>query len=146
MTRRVIGLSQTAQPVQEISDGVYLVRIQRVKYHWDKTKPYYDVQFAVLLPVPLAGRAIASRLYVTEKAMWKLAWFLRDFGYDAELLGRDELDEKRLVGLTGVVKISHRTVSGRTYLNLDAFAKAGDWDELSLGAPISDRGPEPEAA
>ncbi len=76
MTRRVIGLSQTAQPVQEIRDGVYLVRIQRVQYRWEKNKPYYAVWLAVIEPVPLAGRAIASRLYVTEKAMWKLAWFL----------------------------------------------------------------------
>ncbi len=125
---------------------MYLVRILRVQYHWDKNKPYYAIRLAVLEPALLAGRMVSSRLYVTEKAMWKLAWFLRDFGYDAELLGRDELDEKRLIGLTGVVKISHRTVSGRTYLNLDAFAKAGDWEERSLGAPISDGGPEPEAA
>ena len=146
MTRRVIGLSQSAQPVQDISDGVYLVRIQRVQYHWDKSKPYYAIRLDVLEPSPLAGRTVSSRLYVTDKAMWKLAWFLRDFGYDVELLGRDELDEKRLLGLTGVIKVSHRIVSGRTYVNLDAFAKAGDWEELSLGAPISDRGPEPEVA
>lgn len=146
MTRRVLGLSQSAQPVPEISDGVYLVRIERVRYHWDKNKPYYAVRLEVLEPTIVAGRTVAARLYVTEKAMWKLAWFLRDFHYDADLLGRDELDEKRLIGLTGVVKISHRTVSGRTYLNLDAFAKARDWEELSLGAPISDRGTEPEVA
>ncbi len=29
-----------------------------------------------------------------------------------------------------MVKISHTTVSGRTYLNLDAFAPAGQWDEF----------------
>ncbi len=146
MTRRVIGLSQSAQPVQEVGDGVYLVRIQRVQYHWDKNKPYYALRLVVVEPSWLAGKMVSSQLYVTGKAMWKLAWFLRDFGYDAELLGRDELDEKRLIGLVGVIKISHRTISGRTYLNLDAFAKAGDWEELSLGASITNRGPEPEAA
>jgi hypothetical protein len=29
------------------------------------------------------------------------------FGYDVELLGRDEVDETQLIGLTGVVKVSH---------------------------------------
>ena len=27
--------------------------------------------------------------------MWNLRWFLRDFGHDAELLERNEIDEKR---------------------------------------------------
>ena len=48
----------------------------------------------------------SSRIYCTRKALWKLNWFLRDFGYDSELLGRDEVDERQLVGLRGVVKIS----------------------------------------
>ena len=36
--------------------------------------------------------------------MWKLSWFLRDFGYDAELLGKSEIDDKALIDLWGVVK------------------------------------------
>ena len=38
-------------------------------------------------------------------------WFLRDFGYDTEMLGRDEVDETA-VGLKGVVKISHIFFNG----------------------------------
>ncbi len=101
-------------------------------------------------PRQLAGTSLSGRLYCTEKALWKLSWFLRDFGYDAELLGRDELDEKHIVGLQGVVKISHTTVNGRTYLNLDAFASAGEWDEYSALPPQSEsplpEGEEPEVA
>jgi len=55
----------------------------------------------------VADRVISSRLFCYPKALWKLSWFLRDFGYDAELIGRDEVDERPLVGLTGVVKITH---------------------------------------
>jgi hypothetical protein len=44
--------------------------------------------------------------------MWKLNWFLRDFGYDAELLGCDEIDDQNLVGLSGVVKITNTVVNG----------------------------------
>jgi len=51
-------------------------------------------------------------LYCTPKALWKLNWFLRDFGYDTELLGRDEVDEKALLGLRGVVRVSRRSVLG----------------------------------
>jgi len=60
----------------------------------------------VLEPGYLAGRAVSGRLYCTPKALWKFSWFLRDFGYDPKLLGRDEVEEKGLIGLRGVVKLS----------------------------------------
>lgn len=146
MTRRLSGLSQSAVPTETIVDGVYLVRIERARCSWDKQKPYYVVRFTVTDPKHLAGTIVSARLYATAKALWKLSWFLRDFGYDTELLDRDEVDEKRLVGLVGVIKISHRVLSGRTYLNLDAFAKSGEWDELSLRAPIAEIGTGSEVA
>jgi hypothetical protein len=150
MKRRIPGLSQAALPMNEVPDGLYLVRVERVQYRWEKQKPYYAVRLAAVEPKQLAGTSLSGRLYCTEKALWKLSWFLRDFGYDTDLLGRDELDEKRMVGLEGVVKVSHTTVSGRTYLNLDAFASAGEWDEFSLLPPqteaaVADRD-EPEVA
>ncbi len=135
MKRRLPGLSQAALPMSEVPDGLYLVRVERVQYRWDKQKPHYKLSFLVLEPTALAGTSFSARLWATPKALWKLAWFLRDFGYDTELLGRDELEEKRLVGLQGVVKVSHTTVSGRTYLNLDAFAPAGQWEEFLVIAP-----------
>ncbi len=147
MKRRFPGLSQAALPMSEVPDGLYLVRVERVQYRWDKQKPYYKIGLAVLEPKPLHGTSISGRLYCTERALWKVSWFLRDFGYDTELLGRDELDEKRLVGLRGVVKVSHSTVNGRTYLNLDAFAPAGQWDEVIVIPPTSEsEGAEPEVA
>ncbi len=150
MKRRLPGLSQAALPINEVPDGLYLVRVERIQYRWDKQKPYYALRLAVLEPTQLAGASLSGRLYCTERALWKLSWFLRDFGYDPELLGRDELDEKRIVGLQGVVKVSHTTVNGRTYLNLDAFASAGEWDEYSILPPQSEspmaEGEEPEVA
>jgi hypothetical protein len=112
-------------------DGVYLVRVQRGQYRWHAQKPFYAVQFEVLEPKPFTGSLISGRIYCTEKALWKLSWFLRDFGYDAELLGRDELEERALVKLHGVVKITHTTVNGTSLLNLDGFAPAARWEELS---------------
>ena len=62
---------------------------------------------------------------------------LRDFGYDTELLGHDEIDDKNLVGLRGVVKVSHVVVNGTSLLNLDAFAPASQWEQLSSASPAS---------
>ena len=141
MTRRFPGLHETSAPA-ELPQGVYLVCVDRVQYRWHAQKPYYSVRFAVLEPKPWAEASLKGRLYCTEKALWKLSWFLRDFGYDAELLGRDELDEKALVRLHGVVKISHRMVNGASLLNLDGFAPAAQWEELSAGLPTGCAGSE----
>jgi hypothetical protein len=53
--------------------------------------------------------------------------------YDPESLSRDEVDEKALRGLTGVVKMSHTVVNGIMLVNLDGFAPASHWEELSAG-------------
>ena len=65
--------------------------------------------------------------------MWKLGWFLRDFLYDPESLSRDEIDERALRGLIGVVKISHTVLNGISLVNFDGFAPASQWEELSTG-------------
>ncbi len=129
MKRRFPGLHQAAQPA-EVPDRLYLVRIHQAQYRWHQ-KPYYTVQFEVLEPKPFSGSLISGRIYCTERALWKLSWFLRDFGYDAELLGRDELDTRALLKLEGVVKITHTTVNGTSLLNFDGFAPAARWEELA---------------
>jgi len=133
--RRFQGLASTAQANTEVPDGVFLVRVDSVRYSRERQKLFYTVRFSVIEPEPLAGRNISGRLYCTTKALWKFSWFLRDFGYDPELLGRDEVEEKGLIGLRGVVKLSHTVVNGHTLVNLDAFAPAGAWESISLPAP-----------
>ncbi len=135
MKRRFQGLASTTQANAEVPDGVFLVRVDQVRYSRERQKPFYAVRFSVLEPGSLAGRTFSSRLYCTPKALWKFSWFLRDFGYDPELLGRDEVEEKNLIGLRGVVKLSHTVVNGRTLVNLDAFAPAGAWESISSPAP-----------
>jgi hypothetical protein len=49
------------------------------------------------------------------------------------LLGRDEIEDKNLVGLRGVVKITHLAGNGTSLLNLDGFTPASQWEELSAG-------------
>jgi hypothetical protein len=89
--------------------------------------------FTVLGPKSVAGKRFTGRLYCTAKTLWKLNWFLRDFGYDPELLGRDEIDDQNLVGLSGVVKIRHTVSHGTSLLNLEGFAPRSQWKEMSDG-------------
>ena len=135
MKRRFQGLSTISQPETEIPDGVYLVQVDQVRYARERQKPFYAVRFVVVEPAPLAGRALAARVHCTPKALWKFSWFLRDFGYDTELFGREEIDDKALVGLPGVVKVSHSVVNGRFLLSLDAFAPAAAWAGIGPQPP-----------
>ncbi len=134
MTRRFQGLGQTATTAeQDVPDGVYLVQVERAQYRWHAQKPFYSLRLSVLEPQELNGHIISGRLYCTAKALWKLGWFLRDFTYDPELLGRDEVevDEKAMPGLSGVVKVSHTVVNGTTLTSFDGFAPASQWQEFS---------------
>jgi len=132
MKRQITGLhAADRSAADQVPDGVFLVRVQRVRFQPQAQKPYYTLTLNILEPGPFAGHVLSSRLYCTAKALWKLNWFLRDFGYDTELLGRDEVDERQLVGLKGVVKISHIDFNGASLLRLDGFASAGQWEELS---------------
>jgi hypothetical protein len=132
MKRQVTGLhAADRRAMDQIPEGVFLVRVQRVKFQRQSQKPYYTLALAILEPSRFSGHVLSSRLYCNTKALWKLNWFLRDFGYDTELLARDAVDETQLVGLRGVVKISHLVFNGSSLLRLDGFAPAGRWEELS---------------
>jgi hypothetical protein len=132
MRRQIAGLNAADRcAADQIPDGLFLVRVQRVQFRPQAQKPYYTVALAILEPGRFSDRMISSCLYCNPRALWKFNWFLRDFGYDVELLGRDEVDETQLINLTGVVKISQVIVNGSSMLRLDAFAPAGRWDELS---------------
>ncbi len=143
MKRRLQGLSDSSQPIRdEVPDGIFLVRVQRARYCWGASKPYYVVRFSIQQPEEFSSRSITGRIYCTPKALWKLSWFLRDFGYDTELFGHDEVEDKRLIGLTGVVKISHVVHNGTSLLNFDAFAPAEQWNQLSSGSNPQPRNSE----
>jgi len=135
MKRYVSGLHQaSASPAAgDVPDGLFLVRVERTQYRWHAQKPYYIVLFTVLEPKAVAGHRFTGRLYCTPKVLWKLNWFLHDFGYDTELLGRDEIDDKSLIGLSGVVKMTHTVSHSTSPLNLEGFAPRSQWKELSDG-------------
>ena len=143
MKRRIQSLGDTApSPAYRVPDGLFLVRVDKAQYRWHAQKPFYLLRLSVLEPVEFAGRTICGRVYCTAKALWKLGWFLRDFLYDPESLGREEVDEKALSGLRGVVKISHTTINGTSLLNFDGFAPASQWEELSFTGSPKKNSPE----
>ncbi len=140
MKRQVPGLADATRGSRPaIPDGVFLVRVDRAQFRWHAQKPFYVLRLAILEPNELAGQSIVGRLYCTQKAMWKLGWFLRDFLYDPEMVAHEQIDEKALPGLRGVVKISHTVVNGISLINLDGFAPASQWEELSA-ATVSGSG------
>ena len=138
MRRHIPGLHGATQNGDSDLEGLFLVRVERASYRWHLQKPFFALRLNVLEPKEYSGRTICGRLYSTPRALWKLSWFLRDFGYDTDLLGRDEVDEKALLGLRGIVRVSHTRLNGRCFLNLERFAPAADWEELSaalVGTP-----------
>ena len=135
MKRYIPGLHQVSDHLGNQLDGVFLVRVEQAFYRWHPHKPFFILRFSVLAPKESAGQILSGRLYSSAKALWKLHWFLRDFGYDTDLLGRDEVDEKALKGLHGIVRISHVTLQGNTYPNLEGFAPEADWEEFAGVGP-----------
>jgi hypothetical protein len=140
MRRHIPGLHSRQQDPESNLDGLFLVRVERASYRWHRQKSFLELRFIVLEPKSVESRSFSGRLYCTERALWKLNWFLRDFGYDSELLNRDQVDEKSLLKLQGIIRTSHTTLNGRSYQNLDAFAPAAEWEALSCAAVSPDDG------
>lgn len=130
MKRQIPSLHATPSRRKDALEGAFLVRVDQVFYRWHPQRPFYALRFVILEPEGQLGRSFSGRLYCTPKAIRRLRWFLRDFGYDQELIGRDEVDEKALLRLRGVVRISHTTLNGHRFLNLSGFAPVSGWEEI----------------
>ena len=136
MRRRIPELSAEKWLPEAAVEGTFLVRVESAEYCHDSRKPFFAIKLELLQP-QLPVRHLLGRLYCTRRALWKLDWFLRDFGYDTDLLGRDQIDDKALVGLVGVVRTSRQTLAGRAFINFEAFAPQSDWDLLNSTAGSS---------
>ena len=137
MRRLIAGLGAENWLPEAAVEGTFLVRVESAEYRHDSRKPFFTIKLAPLQPqIPLL-RHLVGRLYCTPRTLWKLNWFLRDFGYDTDLLGREQIDDKALVGLVGVVRTSRQTLAGRVFLNFEAFAPQSKWDLLSPTAGSS---------
>jgi hypothetical protein len=131
MKRHIPGLLQSRSEPEEQPEGLFLVQVDQARFRYHPLKPFYTLHLRILDPVTYSGHTLTGRLYCSSRALWKLHWFLRDFGYDADLLAQEQVDEKALVGLRGVVRVSYTRLNGHAYRNLEAFAPAAEWDEMS---------------
>jgi len=137
MRRQIPGLHSRDDDYRTGANGVFLVRVERAWYRRHPQKSCMELRFVILDPHAFQDRSFSGRVYCTEKDLWRLHRFLRDFGYDADLLNRDQVDEKALLKPRGVVRTSHKTFHGRAYQNLDSFTPTGEWEVLSC-ASIND--------
>lgn len=121
---------------------VYVLARSRVGAQGVEARVDFDVhQSAALLVVFLQrgkrlvhfsqGRHIRTRLYCHDRALWKLRWFLFDFGYDSDLLADEVLDDRRVLGLEGVIRLAYWGSDGQRRLDVQGFAPAARWEELS---------------
>ena len=131
MRRLIPGLHSQHHAASTNLDGIFLVRVEWASYRWHPQKPFVVFRFSIIEPASHEALSFSGRLYCTERALWKLTWFLRDFGYDTQLLSRDQVDEKALRSLRGVVRTSFTNLNGRSYQNLVSFAPASEWEALS---------------
>src|SRR6516164_7096580 len=93
MKRHFPGLHSEPHCVDNLLEGIFLVRVDRAYYRWHPQKPFFVLCFAILEPKELASRKISGRLYCTQKSL-----------------------------------------AGRMFLNLDAFAPSSEWEFISKDA------------
>ena len=134
MRRHIPGLHSGHSDLVSNLEGLFLVRVDQASYRWHPQKPFLAVRFSILEPTSFEALSFSGRLYCTERALWKFTWFLRDFGYDTELFSRDQVDEKALLNLRGVIRTTFTKLNGHSYQNLDAFAPASEWEALSCAS------------
>ena len=128
MRRHLPGLHSGHADLVSNLEGLFLVRVERASYRWHPQKPFLSLRFSILEPASHEALSFTGRLYCTERALWKLSWFLRDFKYDADLLQREEVDEKALLNLRGIVRTFPVSANGHSYQNLEAFAPESEWE------------------
>jgi hypothetical protein len=140
MKRQISGLRAADRcAADQVPDGLFLVQVHHVQYRrCGNQKPYYTLTVTILEPHRFRDHQISSRLYCSPRALWKLNWFLQDFGYDTDLLNKDEIDERQLVGLTGVIKLGHILLNGTSLLRFDGFAPASRWEDLAPSVVIDE--------
>lgn len=128
MRIKIQGLSQPNER-SPLVEGLYRARVVRFEPAGHAANPCRVANFLILAPEKFAGRHVRTRLYCHERALWKLRWFLSDFGYDSELFASEELDDRRVIGLAGVIRLAYWGTDGHRRSDVQGFAPAVRWTE-----------------
>ena len=78
MRRHIPGLRARDQKDDSQLQGLFLVLVDEALYRWHPKKPFLALRFVIEEPKPFARQIFCGRLYCSERALWKLNWFLRD--------------------------------------------------------------------
>ena len=133
MLTKIQGLSKAGNRIPLV-EGLYRARVVRLGPAGHAPNPCLSATFFILGPEPYTGRFVRTRLYCHDRAVWKLRWFLKDFNYDSDLLAADELDDSRVVGLEGVIRLAYWGREGHRRLDVQGFAPSERWEELNISA------------
>ena len=96
MRTHIQGLNQSSERKPPL-EGPYRARVVKFEPAGHAAKPCRRATFLIQEPPAYGGRYVRTRLYCHERALWKLRWFLSDFGYDPGLRAAEELDDRRVV-------------------------------------------------
>ncbi len=143
MRIKIHGLSQNINGRKPLVEGLYRARVVRFEPAGHAPNPCRRVTFLVLEPAEYVGCHVRTRLYCHERALWKLRWFLSDFGYDRDLMAAEELDDRRAVGLEGIIRLDYWGGDGHRRLDVQGFARAERWTELTRGSQSEDTSTRP---
>jgi hypothetical protein len=138
MRTRIQGLSQPNER-KLLVEGLYRARVVRFEPAGHAAKPCRRATFLILEPAAYCGLHVRTRLYWHDRALWKLRWFLSDFGYDTELMAAEELDDRRVVGLEGVIRLAYWGSDAHRRLDVEGFAPTERWPERSQEGQASGR-------
>jgi len=130
MRRQIPGLHLNQHGVEDKLEGLFLVRVDRARYQWHPQKPFVEIRLLFWNLKLLSPGHSPDGCTAPKELSGNSIGFLQDFGYDAQLLKDDQVDERALCKLRGVVRTSCTTLNGRSYQNLDAFAPEADWEAL----------------
>ena len=128
MRRHIPGL-HSGQPDGQNLEGLFLVRVERALFRWHPKKPFLELRFVILEPTsdedfPSRGGCTAPKGTLEIQLVPAGFWLRR------RLLSRDQVDEKALLNLRGVVRT--RFTSQRPFLPESGCVRTGsEWEALS---------------
>lgn len=133
---------------QTLTRTVLLVTIRSCQRVSRKRKSFLRVGMGIEQPESWRGTDVLTLFELEANMLRRLHCFLRDFGYDSQLLAEETIAESELVGLRGVIKLGKPDRRAPGAFFLDAFASATTWESpaKALGEhrpPAACRTPKP---
>ena len=124
MKRHIPGLTAGTRNADDFLEGLFLVRVDHVNYRWHPKKPCFLIRFVILEPEELRSRCISGRS-ITPSSLLLLSFFAT-FSIILYLL-------YLINSLKALLNYLHILTSHiRSFLNLDGFAPAAEWESLSI--------------